>query len=249
MPTEHAGLIGAWKLGETQLGYVQAGVPQPTLPADTVNIITVTQTAIAAYYNTLAGNQPGANSNTLFLWPISGAQIPWNIKPYGQTSLTANYNPAAANINANIYQSGYIVGYAVGSTVGNIVATSFIQNTSNPPTTTNFVPSLSLYQPPTSTVINLIYSIPQGSKPLTNNHWIGIYTGQNPTFGSFPDAAVTNIPADNANTSVGIIPNPPLTAGAYYTAAYFAGGYNSTTPTSSKVNSMCALVCFQVPSS
>jgi hypothetical protein len=253
MPTDHTttadALKGAWKAGGAHLGFVQLGVTQPSQPADTVNIITVTQNAVAVQYNTLVGNVPSANANTLFLWQTGGPQVPWNVTPYGKAPIPSVQPNAAAIVSGNISQSGYIVGYAVGATVGNIVATSYVPNPSNPPQTTNFVPGLSLYLPPTSAVISLLYSMPPGSTPQTNNHWVGIYTGAYATFGSLPDAAVAPIPSNVANTSISVLPPSPLTAGATYTAAYFAGGYNSTTPANSKLNSMCALITFQVPTS
>lgn len=235
-------------LGDVKTGFIQAGVAQPGTVAVDVNIITVTQTAVGFHFNTLQGNSPSANANTAFLWQTDGPQIPWSTSPYGQVSLPVPTTSGAYAVQANITQSGYVVGYAVGSSVGNIVATSWVPNPSNPPQPTNFVPSLALFGAPTSEMVNLLYSLPPGSRPQANNHWVGIYTGAYPTFGNFPDAAYQAIPSNVANTSVSVFPQG-LTAGATYTAAYFAGGYNSTTPTSSKLGTMCALVTFVVPTS
>jgi hypothetical protein len=216
--------------------------------SDSVNIITITQNNVSVQYDTLVGNSPSTNANTLFLWQTSGPQIPWGTTPYGSNPIVETGSVGAFGVMGNITQSGYIVGYAAGSVVGNIVATSFVPNTTTPPTgPINFSPNLSLYSPPTSTTVSFLYSLPPGCQPQTNGHWIGIFTGKYAFFSTVPDAqGPTAIPTNNSNTSITLYPN--LTANAYYTAAYFAGGYNSTTPGLSKLNSMCALCTFQVPS-
>jgi hypothetical protein len=185
----------------------------------------------------------------MFLWQTSNPQIPWAqaANPYGSALVAKTNANSTFGVAGNITGSGYIIGYAAGANAGNIVATSFVPDATQTPTNQiNFVPSLSLYQPPESGAVSFLYSLPPGSTPLKNNHWVGIYTGQFADITTFPDAASGAIPTNNANTSITLFPN--LTANAYYTAAYFAGGYNSTTPSQSKLNGMCALITFMTGS-
>jgi hypothetical protein len=195
----------------------------------------VTGTQITFHYDSMAGNQPNAYGNTVFLWQTSQQSIPINTKPSNSQIIASNQpNGSGVFMGLSVSNESYLVGYAVGSSVQNIVASVFIPATGGGtpnPIIPVVAPSL-LVTNIGSTSVSFSFATPIGMLPQSDGDWVGLWQG----FGesvlySQPPTWFVQLGTNANQGNWGInLPNGNIQRGTMYTLGYFKGGYAPTNP-------------------
>jgi len=204
-----------------------------------------------------AGNTPGTQNNSVFLWTATSDPpnlVPWFNPPLAQAAMTdgittAVVSPSSGNtFPANPYVLGYSVGPAVTAagttTYPNVCATAMIPANWDVTKVVYFKPSIGVVGITTNTAM-FSFAVPQGAVPAQNNTWIGVWRNVQPLytpFGSPVGFTQVNQP-DSAGNQV-VIFSPGLSPTTNYTAGLFTSGFAKTA--GNLVNtSLCATVSFQ----
>lgn len=181
-----------------------------------ISVIQVNATDILLSYNTLPGNQPSSNANTVFIWQNS-ASIPYSIAPLASQAVPGNSQSGSMVFgNLTIQTKGYIIGYAVGPNVSNICSWAFVPAQGDGIQT--FQTSISVVPSPDAVLVN--FTTPDGNRPQANQHYVAIWQGSVVPYGVAP-LAKANIGSDAAEGSQAL--PCTLMRKTTYTVGYFAG--------------------------
>jgi len=205
--------------------------PAQTLLATsfTIQSSDVAGNQITYHFDTMPGNQPNSNGNTVFLWQTSQQFVPIGTKPTAQQTVSVN-QPDGSNVfqNLNVSIESYLMAYAVGSTVQNIVASVFIPSgiPSAPTGTQPWVQVSNIG----STSVSIQYNMPVGMQPQADGDWFGIWQGGEALLYSVPPMQFMAMNSNSNSGNSGMNLNTPLQRGSSYTIGYFKGGYAATSP-------------------
>jgi hypothetical protein len=189
----------------------------------------VTGTQITFDYDSMPANQPSTYANTVFIWQTASQSIPINTQPKASWSVPTN-QPNGSNVFTGlaVTSESYLLGYAVGPKVANICATVFVPvlGQGNP-----------ISQSPNATVINVgptslsfSYTMPQGSQPLGDGDWAGLWEGQGESvLYSVPPKWFTQIGL-SSYTGNWAFNNVTILRSTPYTLGYFKGGWDAKAP-------------------
>lgn len=204
-------------------------------------VTNVTGDSIDFGFDSMPGNQPGDNANTVFLWQTSSHQIPTPTKPkFSQKVTVSQPNGTGTFDGLTVTTESYLLGYAVGSDVKNVCATVFIPAQGGGPTVP-FQPKLSASAGSTS--VRFEFTLPGGTYPTTDGDWAGLWIGQG-------ESALYSLPPDhfvqiteNTSSGGGSFNDVPLRRGSQFTIGYFKGGYQQDAP---KQSTLACSVTFSV---
>jgi hypothetical protein len=193
--------------------------PYPLMSVS-VKVTEISSEYMIVAYSTIPHNNPSANGNTAQAWQDAEPEYDnpeggWKAKIAGSTiqgDLPLQF----------LYQKkDYIVCYAVGPNVRNIVATTYIPD-GDIDKQILFSPTLGV-QPGQDTVL-VTYLLPEGCKPGSFGHWIGLFNQDDDPFNDSPLVRA----AVGADTRAGTVPVVySFGLGRSYTAVYFAGSAQS----------------------
>ncbi|HEY4440111.1 MAG TPA: hypothetical protein VGN14_06620 [Candidatus Elarobacter sp.] len=191
---------------------------------------------INAEYQSPAGNQPGNNNNSLFVWE-GGPPIQAQNAPVG--SGTASTNQQQGNVVASpagnpFWSTDYVIGYSVGPAVSGKTATTYPNTVASAyipggvggtapiqyfGTTFGFVAhGINPSQ------IQFKYSFVPGTNPNANKAFIGFWGSfVNNVYGTVPTQSVQIMGPMSGGTM--IMSGLQLSAGGQYTAALYTSGF------------------------
>ena len=185
-------------------------------------------TQIGYTFNTMPGNQPSTNSNTVFIWQTSSQQIP-SSDPLHKSAVQVD-TPDGSDVftGLDVTNLSYLLAYAVGPDRTNAVALVFVPSLNSKDQITIFQPSLSVR--PGTTSVTFQYAMPGGTHPKADGDWAGLWEGQpeSALYGTKPTWFVPI--GDDAPVSAGAFRNVAIRRGYQYTVGYFKGGYDKTSP-------------------
>jgi hypothetical protein len=221
----------------------------------TLQLQTFNQSQVVISYINPNGDDPVANSDTLFVFE-GGPFIPFGVAPVaesgaaqGATSIPAPSQQFGAN--------GYVVAYSVGpsvtsggrTTYPNVAATAYAPQGANEPPgfrdAQYFSASLNV-QAAVTQVITFTYALPIGTNPANNRAYIGLWNGFVAPYGNTPNFTGAINATQNQATST--ISGLNLGANAQYTAALFTSGYDSN-PAKLNLTTIAAYIYFQTGAS
>jgi hypothetical protein len=224
-------LSGITMAGATPLDAIRAAAQSSTTQLQ-VPEGGITPTQIVFQYATPPGNQPATYGNTVFLWQTSGAVVPIGVTPLASARIAGNQPNGSGVVNARLMALPYLLAYATGPRVENVCAVVLIP-VSGP--TQGQAPAITV-EAFGATWLTYGYSLPAGTQPASDGHWVGIWRGQASGLYSVPPLAFVPV-AQDMSTGQGVIDGLALLVGSQYTLGYFAGGYDATAP------SQTALAC------
>jgi hypothetical protein len=197
----------------------------------TITVAYVGPTILLYNYNTLPSNQPTSYGNTVFLWQ-SPPPIPWNQVPLASQPVSGNTQAGSVNFtNLQIQSKDYIAGYAVGPNIQQICSWAWIP--ASGASSVTFQTNIVVLAFSTDSAV-VQYTVPDGSQPQANQHWVGIFQGP---YASYTDSSLIVAKANvSSNVSTGTVPlSGTFLRGTQYTVAYFCG---------SKQTAMAAIATF-----
>jgi hypothetical protein len=185
-------------------------------------------TQIQYHFDTMPGNAPSSNSNTVFIWQTSQSYIP-STAPLNKNGVGVN-QPDGSDVftGLSVTSESYLLGYAVGPDIKNLCALVFVPSQSSGKDPLPFQPTISAQQSSTSVTFN--YTLPEGTQPQSDGDWAGLWQGQT-------EAVLYNMPptwfvpiGQNAPQGSGAFRNVTILRGTQYTIGYFKGGYANQNP-------------------
>ncbi|WP_338862420.1 hypothetical protein [Mycetohabitans rhizoxinica] len=211
-------------------------------------------TSIPIYYNTLEGNQPLTNKNTVYLWQTDGWDTSVNhLKTFpinsDQASGPQSFDVELANVN-------YLIGYAVGEGKGAVVTTQRLETQGGGKW--NVIPapdtealSFEMTNVNTTTV-SYSFRIPNGTSAEANGDWIGVWKGSTGSYLYDKDKQPISLKSISIDDSYGndrltLSGGQQFTSGASYMLGYFKSGYDSKNPNGSVRTTLAAIVKFKGP--
>jgi hypothetical protein len=187
-------------------------------------------------YDTLPGNQPKTNKNTVYLWQTKGEDVLVKITPFRSQSISRNEPNASTNFTGlSLSKEPYLMAYAVDDNVKAIVATLLIEGVGDGRFSVSFPTdnlSFSVTQiGPASLSYRLC--VPRGMNPKDDNDWIGLWEGSTVSelyykrprcFSPVP------IHTNKGNGVFALLEGQNIENGIEYTLGYFKSGYDEQNP-------------------
>lgn len=201
-----------------------------TLIQPSISIDDVTKDQIDYSWNTMPGNQPQTNSNTLFLWQTASLQVPTGDKPL-QTHTVGSNNEQGSDTfgDLSVGVTAYLIGYAVGTDVANVCMLVLIPAVSDAADkATTAIPKIS-FKTVGATSISYSYAMPEGTQPASDGDWVGLWQGVGEAvLYATPPFAQQQVNS-SSNTGDGSFTNITVERGTEYTLGYFKGGWSAKT--------------------
>jgi hypothetical protein len=186
-------------------------------------------TQIQYEFDTMPGNQPSSNSNTVFIWQTSDPENIPSSSPQNSKGVAVDQpNGSDVFTGLTVTSEAYLLGYAVGPDVKNVCALVFVPAESAGKDPMPLQPTISAL--PGSTSVAFDYRMPGGTAPQTDGDWAGLWQGETEAvLYDMPPTWFVPIPQDDPQ-GAGAFENVTIRRGSQYTIGYFKGGYDSKTP-------------------
>ena len=175
-------------------------------------------TDILLTYNTMPGNSPSTNGNTVFLWQ-NQPFIPYNQSPLASQPVPTNTQQGSMDFgNLQIQSKDYIIGYAVGPNPTNVSSWVYVPAAGGP--NQAFQTSIWANAPDISPdVVVVHFDTPDGNQPQSSGQWVGLFQGT-PSYGQQPVAKV-NMANNSSQGTIALAAT--LLRFTTYSLAYFMG--------------------------
>jgi hypothetical protein len=203
-------------------------------------------------------NLPGTYNNNMFVWTAMSDPpqiVPWYTAAMASSSMQDGVSAVIVQPSSGTFPAGpYVLGYSVGPSVAavapsttptypNVCATAMIPASWDPKQIVYFAPSIGIGGVTTNSIM-FSYALPQGVVPSQNNAWIGFWRNAMPLYTAGSPIAFTQVNQPDSAGNQGIVFNPGLSPGTFYTAGLFASGYSKTAG-SLGMTALCASITFQ----
>ncbi|WP_043263580.1 hypothetical protein [Streptomyces sp. CT34] len=157
------------------------GIAEPEVIADLAETTFATKftvtggsgTLLNYTINTIDGNVPNQNGNTLFLWQASTLNVPPG-KPIASTSVNLDSPTGSGVWQVETPSKKHLLGFAVGTDVKNICALVLIDE--NKKQIGQFHPSCIL-KDKSADYVEFDYMVPKGKHPMSDGDWYGLWKG------------------------------------------------------------------------
>ncbi|WP_431045840.1 hypothetical protein ACQUSR_29835 [Streptomyces sp. P1-3] len=185
-----------------------------------------TGTQIPFKFDTIDGNRPKSNANTVFLWQTSDLRIPSTAPLFSMP--VKKDEPKGSDVfqPVSLERKPYLMGYGVGPEVKNICSLLLFNEQGEEQK--HFFADLSIKEVGTDSV-TFKYFMPAGTKGVTDRDWFGLWETDSPAdlYSSRPVA--TGYPSGNLHEGDGALFHG-LIRDRKYTIGYFKGGYQDGNP-------------------
>lgn len=206
---------------------------QQLTTAFTIDPSGVTGTQITATFDTMPGNQPNSNANTLFLWQTSTYAVPTSTTPLNTQPIASNTpNGSYTFTGLSVSTEAYLVGFGVGATPQTIVSLILIPAMGTGPAVPQSLNSSVTVTQITPNSIPFSYVMPSGQQPLANGDWVGLWEGQGETvlYTTAPNwSGPINSNSSSGNSALNLA-SGVIKRGTQYTLGYFKTGWATTNP-------------------
>lgn len=186
-------------------------------------------TQIQYEFDTMPGNQPSTNNNTVFIWQTSDPDDIPPDSPLNKNGVAVD-QPNGTDVfdHLTVTSEAYLLGYAVGPDVKNVVALAFVPAENSHAQPSSLQPTISAL--PGSTSVSFNYAMPGGTAPQTDGDWAGLWQGESEAV-LYDKAPTWFVPIgqDDPQGS-GAFEDVTIRRGSQYTIGYFKGGYDKTSP-------------------
>ena len=190
----------------------------PSLQTCSLVIENYTADTVSLKYNTLSGNQPYTNENTVKIWESS--VIPWGTDPLTSERVPQDGQSGTMVLGGVVITDNpYIIGYAVGEDVSEICTTAAISAGGlRDPTDYVYLSVASISE----TSLTLNYYTLYGYLPKAYGNWIGLWEGYASPFLAPRPLAKTRV-RSNSNQGTVTMSDLELKPDTVYTLVYFMG--------------------------
>lgn len=215
----------------------------------------IDSTSLNFFYNTLDGNQPDKNRNTVYLWQTTNWEIPGTV--YKSHKIDS---PLASGVQTfsdlGLTNQDYLIGYAVGEGKGAVVTTQRLQSLGGGRYDVISAPteealSFNMTNVNTTTV-SYSFRIPSGTSAEADKDWVGVWKGSTGSYLYDPSKhpiSSKGISIDDSygNDRLTLSGGQQFVSGASYMLGYFKSGYDHDKPNESVRTTLAAIVKFKGP--
>lgn len=207
------------------------------------------------FYNTLDGNQPDKNQNTVYLWQTANWEIPGSVyKSHKINSPLASGVQTFADLG--LTNQDYLIGYAVGEGKGAVVTTQRLKSQGGGQYDVISAPpeealSFNMTNVNTTTV-SYSFRIPSGTSAEADGDWVGVWKGTTGAYlydSSKQPISSKGISIDDSygNDRLTLSGGQQFVSGASYMLGYFKSGWNTSQPGGPVRTTLAAIVKFKGP--
>lgn len=213
------------------------------------------------FYNTLDGNQPDRNKNTVYLWDVGGPDSTGSWEIPGTVFKTHKIDsPLASGVQTfsdlGLANRFYLIGYAVGEGKGAVVTTQLLKPQSGGkydviPAPPEEALSFNMTNVNTTTV-SYSFRMPSGTSAEADKDWVGVWKGSTGSYLYDPSKhpiSSKGISIDDSygNDRLTLSGGQQFVSGASYMLGYFKSGYDHDKPNESVRTTLAAIVKFKGP--